>query len=134
MLSRSQLAAPALVAAALGEIAPSHVRVTGQTLYVAGRGDVPAGQVLCGLAVTDDPGVAAQLVAPDDVHGDADLVLAVADGTPRDVAARERHPVLAARNAVGRFARTRPAARWARRHPRQRAARPRPPAAGTSSA
>ena len=40
VLSSSQLAGPALVAAALGEIAPSHVRVTGQTLYVAGRGDV----------------------------------------------------------------------------------------------
>ena len=64
VLSSSQLAGPALVAAALGEIAPSHVRVTGQTLYVAGRGDVPADHVLCGLAVTDDPGVAAQLVAP----------------------------------------------------------------------
>ncbi len=36
VLSSSQLAGPALVAAALGEIAPSHVRVTGQTLYVAG--------------------------------------------------------------------------------------------------
>ena len=88
VLSSSQLAGPALVAAALGEIAPSHVRVTGQTLYVAGRGDVPGDHVLCGLAVTDDPGVAAQLVAPDDVHDDADLVLAVADGTPRDAAAR----------------------------------------------
>src|SRR6185437_16543566 len=34
VLSRSQLAAPALVAAALGEIAPSHVRLSGRTLYV----------------------------------------------------------------------------------------------------
>jgi Trk K+ transport system NAD-binding subunit len=120
VLSSSQLAGPALVAAALGEIAPSHVRVTGQTLYVAGRGDVPSDHVLCGLAVTDDPGVAAQLVAPDDVHDDADLVLAVADGTPREVAARERHPVLATRDAVGRFAAdTARLARWARRHPRR---------------
>src|ERR1700722_12353524 len=119
VLSSSQLAGPALVAAALGEIAPSHVRVTGQTLYVAGRGSVPVGHVLCGLAVSDDPDIAAQLVAPDDVYGDADLVLAVDDGTPRDVAARERHPVLAARNAVRRFAaNTVRLARWARRHPR----------------
>ena len=129
VLSSSQLAGLALVAAALGEIAPSHVRVTGQTLYVAGRGDVPVGHVLCGLAVSDDPDIAAQLVAPDDVYGDADLVLAVADGTPRDVAARERHPVLAARNAVRRLAaNTVRLARWARRHPRQRTARSRPPA------
>ena len=54
--------------------------MTGQTLYVAGRGDVPGDHVLCGLAVTDDPGVTAQLVAPERAD-DADLVLAVADGT-----------------------------------------------------
>ena len=120
VLSSSQLAGPALVAAALGEIAPSHVRVTGQTLYVAGRGNVPAGHVICGLAVSDDPDVAAQLVPPDDVRDDSDLVLAVADGTPRDVAARERHPVLAARNAVLRLAEnTARLARWSWRHPRR---------------
>src|SRR5580692_9279985 len=118
VLSSSQLAGPALVAAALGEIAPSHVRVTGQTLYVAGRGNVPVGHVLCGLAVSDDPDIAAQLVAPEDVNDDSDLVLAVADGTPRDVAARERHPVLATRDAVRRFTEsTVRLARWARRHP-----------------
>jgi voltage-gated potassium channel Kch len=120
VLSNSQLAGPALVAAALGEIAPSHVRVTGQTLYVANRGDVAGDHVLCGLAVTDDPGVPAQLLPPDDVDDDADLVLAVADGTPRDVAVREHHPVLATRNAVRRFAAdTVRLARWARRHPRR---------------
>ena len=119
VLSSSQLAGPALVAAALGEIAPSHVRVTGQTLYVAGRANVPVGHVICGLAVSDDPDIAAQLVGPDDVHGDADLVLAVAAGTPRDVAARERHPVLAARDAIREVtASTVRLARWARRHPR----------------
>ncbi|HEX4091534.1 MAG TPA: NAD-binding protein [Trebonia sp.] len=120
VLSSSQLAGPALVAAALGETAPSHVRVTGQTLYVAGRADVPGDHVLCGLAVTDDPGVAAQLMPPDDVDGEADLVLAVADGTPRDLSVRERHPVLAARTAVRRFAaETVRLTRWARRHPRR---------------
>jgi Trk K+ transport system NAD-binding subunit len=94
VLSRSQLAAPALVAAALGEITPSHVRLSGRTLYVARRGDAPAGQVLCGLAVSDDPGGTTQLVAPEDLDaGRADLVLAVADGTPRDPLARQHHPV-----------------------------------------
>lgn len=94
VLSRSQLAAPALVAAALGEITPSHVRLSGRTLYVARRGDAPAGQVLCGLAVSDDPGGTTQLVAPEDLDGGrADLVLAVADGTPRDPLARQHHPV-----------------------------------------
>ena len=94
VLSRSQLAAPALVAAALGEITPSHVRLSGRTLYVARRGDAPAGQVLCGLAVSDDPGGTTQLVAPENLDaGRADLVLAVADGTPRDPLARQHHPV-----------------------------------------
>jgi Trk K+ transport system NAD-binding subunit len=93
VLSRSQLAAPALVAAALGEIAPSHVRLSGRTLYVAKRGDRLPGQVLCGLAVPDDPSGSTRLVAPEELDGRADLVLAVADGTPRDPLARRRHPV-----------------------------------------
>jgi Trk K+ transport system NAD-binding subunit len=94
VLSRSQLAAPALVAAALGDIAPSHVRLSGRTLYVARRDDrVAAGRVLCGLVVPDDPGAPTQLIAPEDLNGRADLVLAVADGTPRDPLARQRHPM-----------------------------------------
>ncbi len=101
VLSRSQLAAPALVAAALGEIAPSHVRLSGRTLYVARREDAQAGQVLCRLAVPADPDGATRLVAPDDLDAEADLVLAVADGTPRNPLARQRHPV---RGAL-RFAR-----------------------------
>jgi Trk K+ transport system NAD-binding subunit len=96
VLSRSQLAAPAFVAAALGEIAPSHVRLSGRTLYVARRGDTQAGHVLCGLAVPDDPGGTTQLIAPESLDGDADLVLAVADGTPRDPLALQRHPLRSA--------------------------------------
>src|SRR5579862_8936155 len=69
VLSRSQLAAPALVAAALGEIAPSHVRLAGRTLYLARREDAPGGQVLCGLVVPDDSADAAQLVAPGELDG-----------------------------------------------------------------
>jgi Trk K+ transport system NAD-binding subunit len=93
VLSRSQLAAPALVAAALGEIAPSHVRLSGRTLYVARRGEAQAGQVLCGLAAPADGSGSAQLIAPEDLDGQAELVLAVADGTPRDPLTRERHPL-----------------------------------------
>jgi Trk K+ transport system NAD-binding subunit len=93
VLSRSQLAAPALVAAALGEIAPSHVRLSGRTLYVARRGEAQAGQVLCGLAVPGDGGGSTQLVAPENLDERAELVLAVADGTPRDPLTRERHPL-----------------------------------------
>ena len=93
MLSRSQLAAPALVAAALGEIAPSHVRLSGPHPVRGQARRRLAGQVLCGLAVPDDPGGTTQLIAPEDLDGRADLVLAVADGTPRDPLARQRHPV-----------------------------------------
>jgi len=93
VLSRSQLAAPALVAAALGEIAPSHVRLSGRTLYVARRSDSLGGRVLCGLRVPDDPGGITQLIGPEELNGEADLVLAVADGTPRDPLTRKRHPL-----------------------------------------
>ena len=99
VLSQSQLAGPALVAAALGEVAPSHVRLSGRTLYVARREDAPAAQVLCGLAVPDDPGGTTQLLPPADLNRPRDdgdppgLVLAVADGTPRDPLTRQRHPL-----------------------------------------
>jgi Trk K+ transport system NAD-binding subunit len=55
--------------------------------------------VLCGLLVPDDPADAVQLAAPDDLDAlqhagnPARLVLAVADGSPRDPLARRRHPV-----------------------------------------
>jgi Trk K+ transport system NAD-binding subunit len=93
VLSRSQLAAPALVAAAIGDVAPSLVRVSGRTLYVARREETPPGQVLCGLAVPDDPAESTRLIAPEDLDGHADLVLAVANGTPRDPLARQHHPL-----------------------------------------
>jgi Trk K+ transport system NAD-binding subunit len=96
VLSSARMAAPSFVAAALGEPEPSHIRVAGRTLYVARRSDVPAGHVVCGLAVPEDPGGTTQLIAPQDLNGEADLVLAVADGTPRDPLVRQRHPVRAA--------------------------------------
>jgi Trk K+ transport system NAD-binding subunit len=82
------------VAAALGEPAPSHIRVAGRTLYVARRGDTHARRVICGLAMTQDP-QSPGLLPPDAAA--ADLVLAVADGAPRNPFARlRRHPVRAA--------------------------------------
>src|SRR5580704_9139648 len=116
VLSSSQLAGPALVEAALGDHAPRHVRLSGQTLHVAKRAEVAADHVLCGLNVPDDLDTPAQIVAPDELNGDADLVLAVADGTPRDPAARERHPVRAVRRGSRWLVRQ---LAWARRHPRR---------------
>jgi Trk K+ transport system NAD-binding subunit len=96
VLSGTAMSAPSFVAAALGEPAPSHVRVQRRTLYVARRTDVTSGHVICGLAEpTDDP--AAPRLVPPDTAG-VDLVLAVADGTPRNPLTRRQDP---ARAAVG---------------------------------
>jgi Trk K+ transport system NAD-binding subunit len=85
VLSESAMAAPAFVAAALGEPAPSHVRLSGRTLYVARRQDVDAGHVVSGLAPSVDSGTPDLSPPAEATDG---LVLAVADGTPRNPLAR----------------------------------------------
>ncbi|MER7273355.1 NAD-binding protein [Dactylosporangium sp. NPDC000244] len=75
VLSDAQMAAPAFVSEALGEVAPVHVRVAQRTLFVARRAEVRPEDVVCGLARTradDEP----ELLPRED----ADLVLAVANG------------------------------------------------------
>ena len=100
VLSGSSMSAPSFVAAALGEPAPSHIRVAGRTQYVARRTDINPKSTLCALAMTEDP-LSPRLLPPDTVG--ADLVLAIADGAPRNPLTRQRrHPV---RGAV----------QWARR-------------------
>jgi Trk K+ transport system NAD-binding subunit len=77
VLSDAAMAAPAFVSAALGEVAPVHVRLSGRTLHVAPRTEVADADIVCGLAVT---GVDHQ---PDLLPSDqsrANLVLAVATG------------------------------------------------------
>ena len=101
VLSGSSMAAPSFVAAALGEPAPSHVRVAGRTLYVVRSSAIDPPHVICGLAMTDDP-LSPALLPPD--TGNADLVLAVADGAPRDPLTRQRRrPVRAVTNAARRY-------------------------------
>jgi Trk K+ transport system NAD-binding subunit len=102
VLSQADMAAPSLVAAALSEPAPSHVRMANRTMYVARREDVGTDQIICGLATTSDA-VAPSLLPPADPA--AGLVLAVADGTPRNPLSRQRHrrltaPLRVARRAV----------------------------------
>jgi len=115
VLSSSETAAPSFVSAAIGSTAPSHVRVSGRTLYVAKHADVPAGHAVCGLAVPDDPAGTTQLIPPEELPppgspgagsaGAADgLVLAVADGTPRGTPTRRRHPVRATAGMLWRLA------------------------------
>ena len=101
VLSGSSMAAPSFVAAALGEPAPSHVRVAGRTLYVVRSSAIDPRHVICGLAMTDDP-LSPALLPPD--TGNADLVLAVADGAPRDPLTRQRRrPVRAVTNVLRRY-------------------------------
>jgi Trk K+ transport system NAD-binding subunit len=80
VLSDAGMAAPEFVAAAFDQVAPNHVRLGGRTVYVTERDGAPK-QVLCGLA--DNPAVGEPLLLPPDKDG-AGLVLALADGTPRD--------------------------------------------------
>jgi Trk K+ transport system NAD-binding subunit len=93
VLSGTAMSAPSFVAAALGEPAASHVRVQRRTLYVARPGDVAPGAVICGLATPADDQASPRLLPPGTEP--ADLVLAVADGTPRNPLARRRNPVRA---------------------------------------
>jgi len=87
VLSDASMAAPAFVAAALGEVAPTFFRHGGRTLYVARRADVRPEQVVCGLADTRDNNNLR--VLPEDEEQD-DLVLAEAVGqaTGTELAAR----------------------------------------------
>ena len=87
VLAGASMAAPSFVAAALGEPAPSYVRLAGQTLYVTRRRDLRSGHLICGLADTRAP--RAPRILPDD-QSSADLVLAVADGSPQDPLRRRR--------------------------------------------
>jgi Trk K+ transport system NAD-binding subunit len=87
VLSDGAMAAPSFVAAALGDPAPSHVRVAGRTLYVARRSDRPS-SVICGLADTRRSEGNPRLLP--DPQDSANLVLAVADKTPREPLIRHR--------------------------------------------
>ncbi|PZF87383.1 potassium channel protein, partial [Micromonospora deserti] len=110
VLSDASMAAPAFVAAALGEVAPTHFRHGGRTLYVARRDDVRPEDVVCAVADTRDPQL--ERVLPADESA-ADVVLAEATGAPpgTEVAARRlrrarrrRRPVVMLLRAVRSFA------------------------------
>jgi Trk K+ transport system NAD-binding subunit len=101
VLSGTAMSAPSFVAAALGEPAPSHVRLQRRTLYVARAADVPSSAVICGLATPADDQSSPRLLPPG--TGQADLVLAVADGTPRNPLTRRRHPAGAAAGLLRRL-------------------------------
>ncbi|WP_434741923.1 potassium channel family protein [Micromonospora sp. SH-82] len=109
VLSDAQMAAPAFVAAALGEVAPTYFRHWGRTLHVARRTDVRPEDVVCGLADLSDPQAVRMLPIDEST---ADVVLAEATGQPagtelaarRLVRARRRRPILTTLRAVRSFA------------------------------
>lgn len=105
VLSDAGMAAPAFVAASLGEVAPTHVRLPGRTVFVARRADVRPEHVICALTAADGAGrvdVLPATPAPE-AERPTDLVLAEATGRPagqtlaaqRLVRARKRrrHPL-----------------------------------------
>ncbi|MFF5079434.1 potassium channel family protein [Actinoplanes sp. NPDC000266] len=89
VLSDAAMAAPAFVAAALGEVAPTHFRYASRTMNVAQRADVPDDAVLLTLATSDGRGKTTVL-PPASEAKPADLVLAEAGRRPaaQAVAAR----------------------------------------------
>src|SRR3569833_200148 len=87
VLSDGAMAAPSFAAAALGDPAPSHLRVAGRTLYVARRSDRPK-TIICGLADTRRSEGNPRLLP--DPPASADLVHAVADKSPRGPLIRHR--------------------------------------------
>lgn len=101
VLSDASIAAPELVAAALGSVAPNFVRLSGRTLYVTRRSDVDPRDVVCGIAVT------AHLQRPELLPADdraTNLVLAIANqrsGPARPLRAKRLRGA-ATRNAVRR--------------------------------
>ena len=100
VLSASEIAAPAFVAAALGEITPTYVRLPDQLLRVTGRSFVhEPNDIICGLAVTE--GSAEPEMLPAD-ESTADLVLVRAYGTPPPPRRHRRHPLRVTRLLFGR--------------------------------
>jgi Trk K+ transport system NAD-binding subunit len=97
VLSDAEIAAPALIATTLDEVAANPVEVARRTLIVARREDVPERDVLCGLAITTNGAEPTVLPAE---QSQANLVLAdarsaramelVNTGQPKDLPETKR--------------------------------------------
>ncbi len=99
VLSESAIAAPAFVAAALGDV-PAFLRVPGRSLFVGQRDAVPGPDILCGIAV--DQGQETVELLPADQER-ADVVIAASrTPAPGPVRRRPRHPLRAIALLVGR--------------------------------
>ena len=80
VLSDAAMAAPAFVAAALGEVAPTHFRHAGRTFSVGRRSDVPPGAIVLPLTRSDADREVTLLPADEGGSEPSDLVLAEASG------------------------------------------------------
>jgi Trk K+ transport system NAD-binding subunit len=100
VLSGSAMSAPSFAAAALGEPAPSHIRLAGRTMYVRRSADVDPGSVVCGLAAT--AGLREPRLLPED-PATADLVLAFASGKAPEPLAQRRNPLHSAAGLLRRL-------------------------------
>jgi Trk K+ transport system NAD-binding subunit len=100
VLSAPAMSAPSFTAAALGEPAPSHIRLARRTLFVTRAEHVAPDAIVCGLAQTTGPGPPRLLPA---TPAAADLVLAVASGKSLDPLARSRHPLRAVTSRLRRL-------------------------------
>ncbi len=101
VLSGSEIAAPAFVAAALGDDVPTYVRLTDEFLVTAHRDERPdPDEVVCGLAVLDGRTEPETLPADDAA---ADLLLVRRYGEPPRPAVRTaRLPLRVTRLVLGR--------------------------------
>lgn len=98
VLSASEIAAPAFVAAAMGDGVPAYVRLPDRLLRVTRPQDVNPADVLCGLAAT--AGRRDPELLPDGES--ADQVLAVAYASPPPPRPRRRRPLRATKLLLGR--------------------------------
>ncbi|AGL21326.1 TrkA family potassium uptake protein [Actinoplanes sp. N902-109] len=96
VLSDAAMAAPAFVAASLGEVVPTHVRLPGRTVHVARREDVRPDRVVCTLTASGNVLPEEEPAAPEP----GDLVLAEASGKSLEPAKRRRRPHVAVGRAL----------------------------------
>ncbi|MEU4239189.1 NAD-binding protein [Actinoplanes sp. NPDC026619] len=83
VLSDAAMAAPAFVGAALGEVAPTHFRYAGRTLYVARRGEVSADSVVVSLTAPVVGGEVALLPSDEETAAARPTDLVLAEATDR---------------------------------------------------
>ncbi|MEV4760783.1 NAD-binding protein [Micromonospora sp. NPDC049559] len=103
VVSGSEFAAPAFVAAALGEETPTYVRLAGDDVLMAAQRSTVGDDVICGLAITSDDGSEPVRLPEDEDAADLVLVRAYRGAQRPERPARTRgRPLWALRLVFGR--------------------------------